>query len=197
MAPPSADHRAIEWVRPGPGPQRGDQREGRRVGHAGREAADDAGAMSTSIVGANDGNQARRNGEADAQQQQQLAAVPIAERPEPQDRGGQAQRVADSHQVERRLRGVERRADRRQRDVGDRQVQVGDGRHEDQRREDDPPIRRTSGAGRGGAARSARWRCVSHLHLVRHRNDLEGLSQRRLPTGPRNRDCEDASRRDH
>ena len=62
----------------------------------------------------------------------QLAPVAVAQRAEPQDRGGQTERVADGHEVERRLRGVERLADVRQRDVGDRQVQVGDRGDEDQ-----------------------------------------------------------------
>ena len=48
--------------------------------------------------------------------------------------------LADGHQVERGLRGVEGGTDRRQGDVRDRQVEVGDGRDKDQRGQDHPPI---------------------------------------------------------
>ena len=42
IAPPVADHSAIDRVRAGARPERGDQRERRRVGHAGGEPAEDA-----------------------------------------------------------------------------------------------------------------------------------------------------------
>ena len=66
-----------------------------------------------------------------------LAAVPVAKRSEPEDGGGQAERVAHGDEVEHRLRRVERLADGRQRDVGDRKVEVRDGRDHDQRQQDD------------------------------------------------------------
>ena len=64
-----------------------------------------------------------------------LAPVAVAERAEPQHRACQAERVADGDQVEHRLARVEVLADRRQRDVGHREVQVRDRRDQDQGRE--------------------------------------------------------------
>ena len=72
----------------------------------------------------------------DAQDQHQLAAVTVPDRTQVQHRGRQAERVADGDQVQRRLRRVEGLADRRQRDVGHREVEVGDRRAQDQRSED-------------------------------------------------------------
>ena len=135
--PPSADHSAIDFVRPGPGPQRGDQRQRRRVGHAGREPAEHARGEEHAVGRRERGEQARRDRQRHAEQQHQLAPVAVAERAEVEHRGGEAERVADRDQVERRLRRVEVLADRRQRDVGDRQVQVRDAGDEDQRDEDE------------------------------------------------------------
>ena len=73
----------------------------------------------------------------DAEDEHQLAPVPVAERAEVEHRRRQAERVADRDHVERRLRRVERLADVGQGDVGDREVQVRDRGDEDQRDEDD------------------------------------------------------------
>ena len=95
-------------------------------------------AKSTVSVGAQAARMHAGIDEPDAEDEHELAAVAVAERTEVEHRGGKAQRVADGDEVERGLRGVERLPDVGQRDVGDRQVQVGDRRHQDQRDEDDP-----------------------------------------------------------
>ena len=142
--------------RPGPGrpgPQGGDQGEGRRVGHAGGDAADDPGEDEDLDRGRRGRDDAGRDRQQDAQDQHQLAPVAVAQGAEPQDGGGQTQRVADGHQVQRRLRRIERLADVGQRDVRDGQVQVGDRGHEDEREEDESRLLRTGpgvrGCGRG------------------------------------------------
>ena len=153
MAPPSADHRAIERVRAGPGPQGGDQREGRRVGHAGGHAAEDPGDDQDLDRRGERREEAGRDRQQHAEDEHQLAAVAVAEGAEPEDRRRQPERVADRHQVERGLRRVERLADGGQGDVRDRQVQVGDGRDQDQREQDEwpfsgpPPVAVAGGVG--------------------------------------------------
>ncbi len=156
-------------VRPSrPGrPQGRDQREGRRVGHAGGDATADARDDQHLDARCERGQQAGRNREPDAQEEQHLAAVSVADRPEPQDRCGEAERVADRDQVQRGLRGVERGADRRQRDVGDREIEVRDGRHEDQRHEDQLPALGTAGSG-WRASGGRRRRGVGGARVVCH-----------------------------
>jgi hypothetical protein len=96
------------------------------------------------------GQKAHRDRERRADQQHRLASVPVAQGPEVQDRAGKAERVADRDQVERGLRRVESSADRRQRNVGNGQVQVGDRRDQDQRGEDDAlPVGCRPGIGKG------------------------------------------------
>ena len=106
-----ATERRPQGDRPGPGgarPQGRDEGEGRRVGHAGGHAAEDpARPTRTSIVGAKAAKQAGRDRRRDAEDQHQLAAVPVAQRAEPQDRSGEAERVADRDEVQRGLRRVE------------------------------------------------------------------------------------------
>jgi hypothetical protein len=82
--------------------------------------------------------QGRRDREEHSQHEQQLAPVAVADRTEPENRGGEAERVADRDQIQGRLRRVERLPDRREGDVRDGQVEVGDRRHEDERDEDEP-----------------------------------------------------------
>ena len=76
--------------------------------------------------------------EADAEEQHHLPAVAITERAEPQHRGRQTERVPDGDEVELRLRRVERDADVGKRHVRDGEVQVGDGRHQDERKQHHP-----------------------------------------------------------
>ena len=76
----------------------------------------------------------------DAEDEHELAAVAVAQRAEPQDGRREAERVADGHEVEGRLRRVEGQPDRGQGDVGDGQVEVGDRRDEDQREEDEAAL---------------------------------------------------------
>ena len=80
--------------------------------------------------------QAGRHREHHAEDQHHLAAVAVAERAEVEHRGGQAERVADGDQVERRLRRVEApcRSSGRATLATD-EVQVGDGGDEDQRQQ--------------------------------------------------------------
>ena len=93
--------------------------------------------ISTSSVGAHAGEAVGRDRQQHPEDEQQLAPVPVADRAEVQDRGGEPEGVADRDQVQRGLRRVEGVADRRQRDVGDREAEVGDRRDGDQRAEDD------------------------------------------------------------
>ena len=120
---------------PRPGPQRRDQGERGRVGHAGREASQEAGHEEDFVARRPGGEAGRGDRERRAEEQHQLAPVAVAERAEVEHRRGETERVADCDQVERGLRGVERLADRGQGDVGDSQVQVGDRRDQDQRDE--------------------------------------------------------------
>ena len=113
IAPPMPDQSAIDFVRRRPRPERGDQRERRRVGHAGREPAADARDEEHRVATAPTRRAATRDRESRARGQHQLAAVAVAERAEPEHRAGEAERVADRDQVEGRLAGVEVLADRR------------------------------------------------------------------------------------
>ena len=125
-----------------PCPERRDQSEGRRVGHAGREAAEETGGEEHLVRGRVRRQERRRHGQDHAQHEQELPSVAVPDRAQPEHRRREAERVADRDQVQRRLGRVERLADRGQGDVGDRQVQVGDRRHQDERDEDEPrPLR--------------------------------------------------------
>ena len=143
-------------------PQRGDQRQRRRVGHAGREATEDAGGDQHADARRVGGDQAGGNREHHAGQAHPLAAVAVADGSQVQHRGRQAQRVADRGQVQRRLGGVERLADVGERHVRHREVQVRDRGDEDQRKEDGPAARRRrtggwSGVWRGGHGVPPSW----------------------------------------
>ena len=108
IAPPIADHSAIDLRPARARPQRGDQRQRRRVGHAGREAAERPGRRrARRRTGAYAASRQAGIDSAMPEQQHQLAAVAVAERAEVEHRGGEPERVADRDQVERRLRGVE------------------------------------------------------------------------------------------
>nr|WP_262366485.1 hypothetical protein [Streptomyces sp. WAC05950] len=65
---------------PRPRPQGGDQRQGGRVGHAGREPAEDPCHREDGVVRRERGEQAGGDGQRDAEEQQQLAPVPVADR---------------------------------------------------------------------------------------------------------------------
>ena len=90
----------------------------------------------------------------------QLPAVAVAERAEPEHRAGQPERVADRDEVERGLASIERLADRRQGDVRDRQVEVRDGRDDDQRREDEARSLRSRARGLGAGLWLGRWQAA-------------------------------------
>ena len=141
-------------------PQGRDQGQRRRVGHAGGHAADDAGDDEHLDRRREGRRDAGRDRQQDAEDEHQLAAVAVAQRAEPQDRRRQPERVADGHQVERRLGRVECLADVGQGDVGDRQVQVRDGRHEDEREQDELAVLGTAagrGCGRSRGRRVGAW----------------------------------------
>ena len=125
-----------------PRPQRGDQRERRRVCHAGRKTSADAGDEQHFVGRREGGEQRHRDREGGAEDEHHLASVAVAERAEVEHRGRQPERVPDRDQVEHHLRRVERLPDRRQSDVRDRQVQVRDRRDEDQADEDDAALAR-------------------------------------------------------
>ena len=167
MPPPSADHSAIDFVRPGP--LHSAVISASVVGYAmpGREAAEQT-RREQHLVGRRvRREQTGRHRQHHAQDQQQLAAVAVAEGAEVQHRCRQPQRVADRDQVERGLRRVERLADRRQRDVRDRQVQVRDARDQDQRDEDEPRALRCGGG-------SSRVHGDSHITTPRARAVIAG-----------------------
>jgi hypothetical protein len=126
-------------------PERRDQRERRRERHAGGQPAEDA-SDEKDVVGRRPRSQhGRRNRECRAQDQHELASVAVADRSEVEHRRGEAQGIADRDQIERRLPGIELLGNRRKRDIGHGQVEVGDGRYQDERDEDKP---RTVGARR-------------------------------------------------
>ena len=133
-----------------PRPERRDQREGGRVRHAGREPAEESGNEQDPIGRRVRGEQARGDRKRRADDQHEFPPVPVPQRPEVQDRRREPERVADGDQVQGRLGRVERSADGGQRDVRHRQVQVGDGRDEDERDQDQTGA---LGRGRHGAGR--------------------------------------------
>ena len=101
-APPIATTARSTGSRPAR-PQRGDQRQRRGVGHAGGDAAEEAGERRAPRRSAP--SAASRQAGTDSATpriEHQLAAVPVAERAEPEHRRGQAEGVADRDQVERR-----------------------------------------------------------------------------------------------
>ena len=156
IAPPIADHSAIDFVRAGPRPERCDQRQRRRIRHPRCQAAAHA-RDEQHLVGRRErGEQRHRDGEHRAEQEHELSAVAVADRAEVEDRRGEPERVADGDEVERHLAGVEVQRDVGQRDVGDREVEVRDSGDEDQRDEDD--------AGAVGRGRFV----VSHARIESH-----------------------------
>ncbi len=156
MPPPIADQSRDRLGPRLPGPECGDERERGGEGHAGREPAEDAGDREHAVGGCVRGEQARGDRQQHAADQHHLAAVPVAERAEVEHRRREAERVAHRDQVERGLRRVERLADVGQRDVGDREVQVGDRGDEDQREEDELRVRRRA-VGLAPPVPLARW----------------------------------------
>ena len=135
IPPPSADQRAIDFVRAGP--DHSAVIRASVVGYAMPAASPPStrAPISTSTDGAQAASRHAGTERTTPEQQHHLAPVAIAERAQVEHGRGEAERVADGHQVELRLRGVERLADVGERHVGDGEVEVGDGRHEDQRAE--------------------------------------------------------------
>ena len=113
-------------------PEGSDQRERRGVAHAAGDATEDAGADQE--VGARCPRREAREGyrQDRTEEQHLLAAVAVTDRAEIQDGGRESQAVADGDEVQLGLRGVEIPTDRRQRDIGDGEVQVGHCRSQDQ-----------------------------------------------------------------
>ena len=169
IAPPSADQSAMDFVRPGTRPERGDQRESRRIRHAGGQPAADAGDEQHLVRRRVRSKQRHRDRERGAEDEHQLAPVAVAERTEIQHRRRQAERVADRDQVERHLGRVERLADRGQRDVRDGQVQIRDRGDGDKRDEDDAGTVGCCGVAFGSQVRAAhprdsiRWAMPSRI----------------------------------
>ena len=150
------------------GPQCRDERQRRRIGHAGGQAADDPCPEEHRVAGREAGDERGRDGDEHPQHDHALAAVPVAQRPEPEDRRGEAERVAHGDQIERRLGRIERRADRRQGDVGHRQIQVRD--RGDQDRASQGPASRS--AVRRPRSSRAVYRSWSHLSCVDRRTPI-------------------------
>ncbi len=134
-------------------PQRRNQGERRRKGHARRKPADHACYEEHPDRRSECREHARGDRQRHATDQHQLTPVAVTERAQIEHRGGKPERVAHGHEVERRLPRIERLADVRQRDVSHRQVEVGDRRYQDERDEDEP---RTLGCGRGVSGRGRR-----------------------------------------
>jgi hypothetical protein len=119
-------------------PQRGDEGQRRRIGHARRDAPEDPGEDEDFDVGGVGRDEACRDGQDDAAEAQQLAPVTIADRPEIQHRRGKAEGVADRGEVQGGLRCVECSTDLGERHIGDREVEVGDRGHEDEGEQHEP-----------------------------------------------------------
>ena len=137
-APPIPDHSAIDFVRWGP-----DQSAVISASVVGNAIPADnpppsRATNSTVSLGAYAASSATRDRQGRPEDQHELAAVPVAERAEPQHGGREPEGIAHGDEVQRRLGRVERRPDRRQGDVGDREVQVGDRRDQDQGGEHEP-----------------------------------------------------------
>ncbi len=142
MPPPIADQSAIDLVRDCP-----DQSAVMSASVVGKampaESPPRMRAATSTLVGrCVRREETGRDRQQHAEDQHHLAAVPVAQRTEVEHRRGQTERVADRDQVEGGLRRVERLADVGQGDVGDREVEVGDRGDEDQREEDERPLRR-------------------------------------------------------
>ena len=99
IAPPSADHRAIDFVRAGP--DHSAVISASVVGYAMPAASPPSTRATTSTVSEGAHAASRQAGidEGRAQHEQQLAAVAIADRAEVEHRGGEPERVADRDQV--------------------------------------------------------------------------------------------------
>ena len=181
-------------------PQRRDQREGRRICHARREPAEHAGREEHLDRGRESGEQARRDRQRRADDQHHLAPVAVAHRAEVEHGGGETERVADGDEVELRLPGVEGLADGRQRDVGHRQIEVGDRRDQDERGEDEPQRRGVVEAGDDAATPSmlldgrrrtspvgvmiyVAWGCSMRLDRWQLRSSLARRRKRRQSAG--------------
>ena len=124
------------------GPEGRDHRERGGVRHARGEASEEPRSDQDLDARGERGEQAGRDRQCDAREEHQLSAVAVAKRAEPQHRRRETERVADGHEVELDLGGVERLADRGQCHIRDRQVQVGDCRNENQRNKDELCTRR-------------------------------------------------------
>jgi hypothetical protein len=137
IAPPVAAQSAIDLVRAGP-----DQSAAIKasvVGYAipAAKPTQDPRAEQHFDVRCPGGEAVRRHRHHHADDEQELAPVPVADRAEVQHRRGEPERVADRDQIELRLRRVEFPPDLGERDVGDGQAQVGDRCDCDQRTEDE------------------------------------------------------------
>ena len=127
-----AAHSAMDRVRPDRPPQRRNQGESRRVGHPRRKAAEEPAEDQHLDGGRRSANERGRYRQRHAEDGHHFAPVAVAERTEPEDRAGQAQRIGHGHEVELGLCRIEVGADGRQRDIRHRQGQVGDGRDDDE-----------------------------------------------------------------
>ena len=121
------------------------ERERGRIGHPGGQPSRDACDEEHLVGGREPGEERGRDRQPHPEHDHQLAAVAVAQRAEPEHRRREPERVPHGDEVERRLRGVERLADVRQRDVRDRQVEVGDPRDDDQGEEDESAPARVPG----------------------------------------------------
>ena len=110
IAPPSADHSAIDLRPARTGPERRDQRQGRRVRHARSEPTEHPSDEQDRVRRRVRGEEAGRDRERRPEDQHPLASVAVPDRAEVQHRGREPERVPDGDQVERRLGRVERRA---------------------------------------------------------------------------------------
>ena len=134
--------------------------------------------MRTSIDHAHAASSDAGQRDRDAEQQHRLAAVPVAQRAEPQHRRREPERVADGDEVELRLRRVEVQPDVGERDVGDRQRQVRDRGDDDQRAEDHTRARR--------GTRVRGRRCALVRHRVPFRSGLCAWPQANAESRARN-----------
>jgi hypothetical protein len=158
----------------GAAPERGDQRQGRGVGHPRGQPAAEPGDEQHRVARGVRGEQREGDRQRRPEDQHDLASVPVAERAEPQHGGREPERIAHGDQVQRRLGRVERRPDRWQGDVGDREVQVGDRRDQDQGGEHESCTRGSPRCRRGRAAGSR----APFPHPIRSSNSVRLASSR-------------------
>ena len=114
-------------------PQCRDQRERGRVGETRGHAREDPPSDEDVDRRSPSRDSARRQRERHAEEEHELAAIAVTERPEVEHRHRQAQGAADRDEVDLSLASIEGLADIGEGDIRHAQIEIGDDRREDQR----------------------------------------------------------------